>query len=259
MSNKSAQTGRMTVNDEFPDLYEILEVSPFATLDEIRTAVRRKFHENSDPKSDVSLTDRMMNHRLLNIAYQTLCGDFKDKITHDIGRMIAKGELMLRVPAPDPDYPSAQVARLRFMMLERSLEKTLDPLVAAWEDAMDEKFMDETVRGGLSEQLKLAMDQMRVFIAHVTLGLRIADRGIRRIRQMDERAWAHGIRDPTLDKKGRPTKARRLLKELQDLEKLTVGRYWVQIARCLWRCDPGARNGPPYATRLNNILKHVRY
>lgn len=254
---------QITVNGEFVDLYEILEVSPFATRGEIRQAVIRKANELSNPDSDLSLSDRARIHQLVKIASDTVVKSFESRVKYDIGRMMVRGELVLdRIPAPSPDYPSALVAKIRFQMVRRTLGKTLNALVSAYDDAMDERFMQETMRGGLSEDLKEALHQMRVFCAHVTLDMRKATRGTRTIFEMGDAAWDQGIRDPRVDgETGEPTLARRTLGELQVLEEQIRRRFPVQIARALLTVDPGARprNGPGHGERLLAILRYLRH
>ncbi|KAM7218446.1 hypothetical protein V8F06_006210 [Rhypophila decipiens] len=254
------------VQDEVIDLYEVLEVSPIATLNELMQAGRRKVQEIANPDSGLSLSDRARTHDLVKIAMIVLVDRLESRIGYDISRMMSRGELALdQIPVPRQDYPSADIAKLRFKMVWRTLRKTLHALLVAYDIAMEEHVLE---RGGdrkrfvkckRVDEMDLALDQMYIFVAHVTLDLRKSHRAMMLIDRMGDSAWAQGIRDPRVDAEtGKPTLARRTLKLLQVMEEQKRKRFTLQIARALVKVDSYIERFQ-YEGKVLKILSHLKY
>ncbi|KAM7186459.1 hypothetical protein V8F33_011782 [Rhypophila sp. PSN 637] len=247
-------TNTRTVQDEVIDLYEVLEVSPFSTQEELIQAGKRKAQELANPDNGLSLSDRAKTHDLVKIAMIVLVEKVETRIGYDISRMMSRGELALDQIPFSIQYGLEEV--------EEDASRPARAYKVAMEEHVCERGGDRKrfVKCSVVDEMDLALDQMYTFCTHVTLDLRKSWRTIEVIDQMGDVAWAQGIRDLRVDKEtGEANLARRTLKELQVLEEQSRKRFALQIARALMKFDCDFVNRFQYEGKVLKILSHLKY
>lgn len=243
--------------EDFVDFYDILQVSPSATTQEIVQGLNSRLAELANPDSELTLSARAEAINLVNLAFEVLT-DFKSRFQYDIIHMMNLGELKLAPPRQD--LPSREFARLRFMLVLRALTKTLNALAEAF-TAADEEFIHVDCRGtniDASQRLQNVLDKMWIFCAHVTLQIDACVDALDDIDDMSNDTWAYGIRDPRVHADTKQVcLARRTLRTLQTVERHINKHFWPQIAEALRIKDDDDMSA--YPKRLLKILNHVRY
>ncbi|KAM7192122.1 hypothetical protein V8F33_008547 [Rhypophila sp. PSN 637] len=249
----------MSPSSDFVDFYAVLQVSPFASLDEIDQAANaRKDALERDNTLTYPERERLMT--LYRTAWTVLTNGTSSRCIYDITRHMNRGELVLT--SSSPDLPCRFVARMRVMLMLRDMHNALVHLSKMYADASDIEqaayhHNDEETGEWLTEFL----DQVWMFCAHVVITRRNLQRALSYINASTNGMWARGLRDPTLNVyTGEKHRAKLVLADIQAAEKRIHGQYWLLVAKALDGClkRAGKDVTRKYPELLQEVVRHIR-
>ncbi|KAK4207979.1 hypothetical protein QBC37DRAFT_405702 [Rhypophila decipiens] len=250
----------MSSSYEFVDFYAVLQVSPFASLDEIHQAAitRRDALERNDT---LTYPERERLLTLYRTAWTVFTTDAPScRFIYDITRHMNRGELVLT--SSSPDIPSRLVARMRVMLMLRDMQNTLVHLSKIYADASTiEEVAYQHDDEEIGEWFTELLDQVWMFCAHVVLTRRNLQRALSYINASTDGIWARGLRDPTLNiYTGEKHRAKLVLADIQAAERRIHGQYWLLVARALDGClkRAGTDVTRKYPELLQEVVRHIR-